>query len=108
MRTELVVVPSPALYFVSGILKRHEPVHVQAFVPEAAVEGFDMRIVCWRTGTGVIELDLVEVRPGVQRTGDELRTVVNLDPLRQPAGSLDFFQFLADLFALDLFVHVDS
>ena len=57
MRTELVVVPSPALYFVLGILQRHEPVHVQAFVPEASVEGFYMRIVRRRTGTGVIELN---------------------------------------------------
>ena len=65
MRTELVVVPSPALNFVSGVLQRHTPVHVQAVVPEAAVEGFDMRVVRRRARTGVIELDLVEVRPGV-------------------------------------------
>ena len=57
MRTELVVVPSPALYFVFCVLWRHKPVHVQAFVPEAVVEGFDMRIDCRRTGPGTIELD---------------------------------------------------
>ena len=68
MRTELVVVPSPALYFVSGVLQRPEPVHVQTFVPEAAVEGFDVRVVCRRTGSGIIELDLIEVRPSVQRS----------------------------------------
>ena len=106
MRTELVVVPSPAFYFVSGVLQRHEPVHVQAFVPEAAVERFDMRVVRRCAGAGVIELDLVEVRPGVQRSGDELRPVVDLDPLRQPAGCLDFFELVADLLALDRFVHV--
>lgn len=106
MRTELVVVPSPALYLVSCILQRHKPVHIRAFVPEAAVERFDMRVVRWRARTGVIELDLVEVRPGIQCPGDELRSVVDLDPLRQPAGCLDFFELVADLLALDRFVHV--
>ena len=38
VRTELVVVPSPALYFVSGIFKRHKSVHVQALVAEITVE----------------------------------------------------------------------
>ena len=69
MRTELVVVLSPALYFVSGVLQRHKPVHVQAFVPEAAVERFDMGIIRRRAGPGVIELDFVEIRPSVERPG---------------------------------------
>ena len=64
---ELVVVPSPALYFVSGVLQRHKPVHVQAFVTVTAVEGLDVRIVRRYAGAGIIELDFVEVRPGVQR-----------------------------------------
>ena len=51
MRTELVVVPSPALYFVSGVLQRHKPVHVQAFIPETSIERFDMRIVSWDAGS---------------------------------------------------------
>ena len=38
---ELVAVPSPALYFVSGILQRHKPVHVKAFIPDTAVEGLN-------------------------------------------------------------------
>ena len=108
MWTELVVVPSPALYFVSGIIQRHKPVHVQAFIPEAAVEGCNMRIVRRRSGPGIIQLDLVEVRQGVQCPGDELRLIVDLDSLRQPTGCLEFFQLDADLLALDRFVHVDG
>jgi hypothetical protein len=67
MRTELVVVPSTALYFVPGVLQRHEPVHVQAFIPEAAIEGFDMWIIRRCAGSGIIELDLIEVNPNVMR-----------------------------------------
>ena len=31
-------------FFVSGILQRHKPVHIQVFVPEVAIEGFDVLI----------------------------------------------------------------
>ena len=58
MRKELVVVPSPALYFVYGVLQRHEPVHIQTFVPEAAVKRFDLRIVRRRAGTEIAWLGI--------------------------------------------------
>ena len=52
MRPEPVVVLSPVFYLLPGILQGHEPVHVQAFVPEAAVEGLYKGIVhgLFRTG----------------------------------------------------------
>ena len=82
MRTELVVVPSPAFYFVSGVLQRHKPVHVQLLIPETSIEGFDIRTVCRRTEERVIKLDFIELHQGVQRTGDELGLVIYLDSLR--------------------------
>ena len=97
MRAELCVVPSPALYFVSGVLQRHKPVHVQAFVPETAVERFDVGIIRRRAETGVIELDFVEIRPSVEYLGNEIGAVVYLDPSRQTAGCIDFFQRFAGL-----------
>jgi hypothetical protein len=41
----LVVVPAPMLQFFRGICKAHEPVGIQAFGPELAVERFDKGIV---------------------------------------------------------------
>ncbi|MPM80566.1 hypothetical protein SDC9_127614 [bioreactor metagenome] len=67
-----------------------------------------MRVVCRRTRSGIIKLDLIEIRPGVQCPGDELRPVIDLNSLSQPAGCLEFLQLVADLFALDRFVHVDG
>ena len=67
-----------------------------------------MRIVCRCPGTGIIELDLIEVCPGIQCPGDELRSVVDLDPSRQPAGCLDLFELVADLLAFDRFIYVDG
>ena len=60
VRTKLAVVHSPALYFASGALQRHKPVHVQIIVPKAAAEGFDMRIVRRHTGSRIIGLILLK------------------------------------------------
>jgi len=102
------LVLSPALYFVSGVLQRQEPIHAQAFVPEAAVERLELRIIRRRAGPGIVQLDLVEVRLGVQRPREERRPVVDFDPLWQIAGCLDFPQYIADLFALDRLIHIDG
>jgi hypothetical protein len=39
---EFVVAVFPAFILLLVILKRHEPFGVEAFIPEAAVERFDM------------------------------------------------------------------
>lgn len=104
----LVVVPSPSLYLVSGVLQRHEPVQVQTFIPETSVAELEMRIVRRRTVTRIIQFDLVEARPRVQCPGDKLRLIIDLDSLRQPAGCLDFFALVVDLFALNGFVNVEG
>lgn len=59
-------------------------------VPKAAVEGLDMRIACRRAGTRIVKLHFVEIRPGIQRSGDEFGSVIDFDPWRQPVGCLDF------------------
>ena len=45
MRSNIVVVYTPSLQFFAGIVKAHEPMRIQAFLPEAAVEGFDESVV---------------------------------------------------------------
>jgi len=49
--THTVVLLSPGLDLLPGILDRHEPVAVQAFVPELAVETFDESVLVglWRS-----------------------------------------------------------
>ena len=42
----LVVISAPSLALSDGIVDAHEPVLLQAFRPELAVEGVDERIVC--------------------------------------------------------------
>ena len=47
MRTNLVVVSTPSLAFCARLVEAQEPVCVQAFDPELAVEGFDEGVVGW-------------------------------------------------------------
>lgn len=45
MRSYLVVVSTPSLAFSHRVIQAHEPVGVEAFRPELAVEALDERIV---------------------------------------------------------------
>ena len=45
MRSVLIVVPTPILQLFPGVRKAHEPVGVQAFCPQLAVERLDEAIV---------------------------------------------------------------
>jgi len=45
MGSHFVLVSSPSLAFSARVVEAHEPMLVQAFRPELAVEAFDERIV---------------------------------------------------------------
>jgi hypothetical protein len=50
---------SPSFYLAFGVVKRNEPVGVQAFVPQSSVERFDQRVVGWFPRSAEVERDLV-------------------------------------------------
>ena len=68
----LVVVSRPILQLFTGICKAQEPVGVEAFCPEASVEGFDERVVGGRPCSAEVECDAVGVSPQIQVAGDLL------------------------------------
>ena len=72
VRADLVVVPAPSLQLFAGIRKIHEPVGVQTFRPQLAVERFDEAVVGRLAGPGEVQGDLVDIGPEVQVAGDEL------------------------------------
>ena len=67
MRAFFVVVLAPILHFRAGVVKRQEPVRVQALGPEAPVEGFDERIVRRLTWSGEVERNAAVVGPQIVR-----------------------------------------
>lgn len=72
MRADLVIVSAPILHLFGRVGKRQEPVRVQAFCPEAPVEGFDVGVVRRLSRPGEVERDAFGVGPQVEVSGDEL------------------------------------
>ncbi len=79
MGSVVVVVPAPFLQLLPGIFKAHEPVGVQAFRPQLAVERLNERIVGGLSGPAEVQRDIMGVRPQVQVTRDELRSLIDAD-----------------------------
>ena len=97
MGSVLVVVPAPILQLFPGIFKAHEPVSVQTFRPQLAVERFDKRIVRGFSWATEIECDAVGVGPKIQIARDELRSLVDTDGAGIANLGTDPFQRLDDI-----------
>jgi len=63
VRSTHIVVPAPSLDLDLSILKGHEPVGVEAFIPQAAVKRFDVSVVRGLSRSGKIQRDLVIICP---------------------------------------------
>ncbi len=81
MGSQMVVVLPPGFNLGTGIFQRQEPVHIHAFIPEAAFERFDERVVGGLALPGEVQHHPIVVSPLVQADGDELGTVVRLDSI---------------------------
>ena len=57
MGSDCVVVLTPFLHLRPGVVKRQEPVCVEAFASELAIERLDERVVGWLAGPGEVQLD---------------------------------------------------
>lgn len=55
---------------------------VQAFGPEAPIEGFDKGVVSGFSGPGEVQDDVVRIRPEVEIPADKLRPLIDPDCVR--------------------------
>lgn len=81
MRSDLIIVSTPCLHFLPGIFKAHEPVRVQTFRSELAVERFDERIVCRLARPGEVKHDALLIGPQIKVARDELGALIDPDRL---------------------------
>ncbi len=95
----LVVVPAPILQLFAGVGKAHEPVRVQTFRPELAVERLDEPVVRGFPGPREVEGDVVGIGPEIEVAGDELAAVVDSDGSGIADPFTDPFERLHDVFA---------
>ena len=79
MGSVLVVVPAPIPQLLPGVFKAHEPVGVQAFRPQLAVERFDEGVVGGLFEAAQVQCDAMGTGPQVQIARDELRSLIDAD-----------------------------
>lgn len=64
-----------------GLVQGKEDLSVQQLIAELAVDGLDVSVFSWFTGTDKVEHDAMAVSPGVEDTTRKLRSVVDGDCL---------------------------
>jgi hypothetical protein len=85
VRPILVVIPAPFINNPARMIKREEPMLVEAFVPEPSVEALHVGVVNGLARTSKMKLHLLRIGLFVQSVTYELRAVVNHYALRKPA-----------------------
>jgi len=73
--SDFVVVLTPSLQLRPGVVKRHEPMSVQALCPELAVKTLDEGVIGRFAGPREVQCDAVLVSPEIKIAGDELRAL---------------------------------
>ena len=76
MRSGLVIEPPPGLNFCPGVMQAHEPVFVQTFLTQPAVEAFDHGVVGGLARPAEVQLDAAFIGPFVHHLADELAAIV--------------------------------
>src|SRR3546814_1340717 len=71
-----IVVSTPSLQLFRRIGKVQEPMGVQAFRPQPAVERLDERVVGRLAGAREVEDDAALISPEIEIAGDELRAQI--------------------------------
>ena len=86
MRTALVVFDPPGLDQPPRLGQRLEPVDVQAFVAQRAVERLDKRVVRRLAWSREVDPGSVVVRPQINEMTSELRAIVGKQIFGRPAA----------------------
>ena len=87
-----VVLDPPRFDRLPHLLQRRDPVLIQALVPQPTIERLGNGIVRRFAGARERQLQPVALGPGIEGLGNELRAVVDSDPLGASTGSPAPFQ----------------
>ena len=84
VRPSLIVVPAPGLDGRFCILHGFEPVQVQTFIAQRAIEGLDVAVVGRFAWPAEVNPRVTVIRPQVKQTTREFATVIDEQILRAP------------------------
>src|SRR5258707_173230 len=108
MRPDFVVVPPPKLDLLLRVGEIDKPVGIEALVSKLAVEAFDVAVLGRLAWPDEVQLHAPLEGPGIERLGDELRTVVDANALRIAAHGHQKREHGDDVLASDRRVHLDD
>jgi hypothetical protein len=79
VRSYIVVNSTPSLAFSNRLVQAYEPVLLQAFRPELAIEGLDKLIVRCLAGPREVECYAFNICPQIQLSGDKSAPLIDPD-----------------------------
>jgi hypothetical protein len=79
MWTVCIVVDTPVLDLLSGVLERSELIDVQTLIVQPSIERLYVPVFSGLSGMREVEFHSPLIRPLLERPGDELRAVVHGD-----------------------------
>ena len=77
VRSDFVIVLEPSFNFSTCVVKAHEPVGVQTFRSELAIEAFNERIVSRFAWSREVQGNTTMISPQIKIAGDELATLIS-------------------------------
>ena len=77
MRPLIVIIKPMVFCYTTGVSHTHEPVHIQAFIPELAVETLHVGIIDRFPRANEMKLNPTLIRPCIQGVADKLGAVVH-------------------------------
>jgi len=107
VRPILVVVVLPSLHLLFGIRQIIEPVYVETFIPQAAVERLDKCVIGRFARPRELQDDLVGVRPKIDQPAGELAAVVAVNTPWRTACRSDATQHGNDIHAAEALARLD-
>ncbi len=108
MGTLLVVGDHPAVEGFVNLVQFGEEVGVEHLPAHAAVEALDVGVLGGFARLDVVEADSVQLAPGHELRGDELRAVVDADLLGQLMAVLELLQDADDTHRRKRCFHLDG
>ena len=97
LRADLVVIDPPRLTFYSSVVQAQEPKGIEAFCPDAAVEGLSKGVIRRFAGPAEVEHDTVRPGPQVEILRDEFWPIIQTNPLRPTIYRREPIQGLHDI-----------
>jgi len=108
VRALLVVVLTPVFDQGAGFRQHREPVLIEAFVANLAVETLHIGVLHWLAGLDELLLHAALIRPVVQRPTGELRAVVGHHPFGQATTLADLVEHARHALPGQRGVHLDG